>query len=229
MIDSIKIKLFVLIILSFNFCLPAFSADNIIIQWNQAALDAVIKTKIPTTVSSRALAILHTAIFDAWATYDSKAVGTRLGSTLRRNESERTETNKEKAISFAAYNTLKDLFPSKETTFSDLMKSLGYDPTDTSTDTTTPSGIGNTVAMELLTFRHSDGSNQLGDLNRGSAYSDYTGYKPVNTSSELIDPSRWQPINSIVIDQIFLTPQWGMVIPFALISGNEFRLPAPVI
>ena len=35
---------------------------------------------------ARALAILHTCIFDAWAAYDKKIVGTRLGGSLRRPE-----------------------------------------------------------------------------------------------------------------------------------------------
>jgi hypothetical protein len=60
---------------------------------------------------ARALAIVHTCIFDAWAAYDQKAVGTQLGGSLRRPKSEQTATNKNKAISFAAYRAAVDLFP----------------------------------------------------------------------------------------------------------------------
>ena len=52
---------------------------------------------------SRALAIMHTCMYDAWAAYDSTAKGTRLGASLRRPANERTLANKQKAISFAAY------------------------------------------------------------------------------------------------------------------------------
>ena len=221
-------QLLLTIILLTNLCIPpVYAADNLILQWNQTTLDCIKNTMTAPPIASRALAIIHTAIFDAWAAYDEKALGTRLGSTLRRPESERTDANKEKAISFAAYNTLKDLFPTEEEMITEITKNLGYDPTDTSTNTSTPSGIGNVVAMELLTFRHNDGSNQLGDQNKGSSYSDYTGYIPVNTSSELNDPSKWQPLNSSGTDQKFLVPQWGMVTAFALTSGNEFSPPSP--
>jgi hypothetical protein len=47
----------------------------------------------------RALAI----VYDAWATYDAKAVGTQLAATLRGPASERTLDNKQKAISYGAY------------------------------------------------------------------------------------------------------------------------------
>jgi hypothetical protein len=55
----------------------------------------------------------------------------------------------------------------------------GFDPLDSSTDPSTPAGIGNLTAAAVLSFRHHDGANQLGDLASG-AYSDYTGYQPVN-------------------------------------------------
>jgi hypothetical protein len=52
-------------------------------------------------------------MFDARAAYDARALGTRYGGTLRRPAPERTLENKNKAISFAAYATLVDLFPSR--------------------------------------------------------------------------------------------------------------------
>jgi hypothetical protein len=68
------------------------------------------------------------------------------------------------------------------------MTSLGYDPNDNSTDITTPTGIGNVACGAVLNFRHHDGSNQLADLHPG-AYSDYTGYVPVNSPTTVpVDP-----------------------------------------
>jgi hypothetical protein len=43
--------------------------------------------------------MVHTCIYDAWAAYDERAVGTQLGGALRRPASERTLANKEQAIS----------------------------------------------------------------------------------------------------------------------------------
>ena len=200
----------------------AIAIDNVVLQWNEATLDAIRNTKSAPPIAARAFAITHTAMFDAWAAYDPVAKGTRLGSSLRRPEVERTAANKEEAMSFAAYRVLVDLFPTQTTVFDALMSSLGYDPSDTSVDTSSPSGIGNVCAQALLNYRHADGSNQLGDLHPG-AYSDYTGYVPVNTVDTLNDPNKWQPLLVNGVPQTWLLPQWGLVEPFALTSGSQFR------
>jgi hypothetical protein len=194
----------------------AQSQNNVVIQWDQALLTAIANTQTPPPQGSRAMGIVHTAIFDAWAAYDLKAVGTRLGGKLRRPANEQTTANKQIAISYAAYRALVDLYPSKQADFDALMAQLGLDPTDTSTDTTTPIGIGNTVASEIITFRHTDGSNQLGDLNPG-AYSDYTSYQSVNDTDNLNNPSRWQPLRAADgTVPAYITPQWGLVTTFAI-------------
>src|SRR6266481_10070074 len=161
------------------------ASDNVVVRWNSAALQGVRDSKIGPPMVARALAIIHTCIFDAWAAYDQRAVGTQLGASLRRPRAERTAANRAKAISFGAYRAAIDVFPGDKTTvFDPLMASLGYDPTDTSADTTTPSGIGNVACNAVLTFRHGDGSNQLGDLtSSGVPYADYTGYVAVNPAS----------------------------------------------
>ena len=201
---------------------PAVAIDNVVLQWNEATLDAIRNTKSAPPIAARAFAITHTAMFDAWAAYDPVAKGTRLGSSLRRPEVERTAANKEKATSFAAYRVLVDLFSTQTAVFGALMSSLGYDPSDISADTSSPSGIGNICAQALLNYRHTDGSNQLGDLHPG-AYSDYTGYVPVNTADTLNDPNKWQPLLVNGVPQTWLLPQWGLVKPFALTSGSQFR------
>lgn len=176
---------------------------------------------------ARALAILHTCIYDAWAAYDPLALGTRLDEFLRRPDAEHTLENKSKAISYAAYHALVDLYPSEITLFKNLMTSLGYDPNDTSTDTTTPGGIGNLAAQAVITFRYGDGANQLGDLHPG-AYSDYTGYVPVNDPDHINDPNLWQPLRVSngqggFVTQTYIAPHWGLVTPFALTSGSQLQ------
>jgi len=208
------------------------SADTLVTDWDAVTLQAIRDTHPGPPIVARALAITHTAIFDAWAAYDAKAVGTRLGATLRRPASERTEANKKTAISFAAYRALVDLFPSEKAKFDVKMSALGYDPTNTSTDTATAVGIGNVAAAALLEYRHHDGSNQLGDLSAShTPYSDYTGYAPVNTPDAIIDPVRWQPLrvpdgHGGAVVQTFIAPHWGKVTPFALTSADQFR-PGP--
>jgi hypothetical protein len=204
------------------------------------------------TVTARAIGVLHTATYDAWAAYDATAVGTRLGGSLRRPESERTGDqgleNKKKAISYAAYRVLLDLFPEsrfpgRPAAFAAKMTQLTYDPNDASEDTATPQGIGNRVARAVLEYRHGDGANQLGDEPGGTPgvpYSDYTGFHPVNTWNTVNDPIRWQPLcvpnpspppGAELCDggavQKALTPQWENITPFPLTSPYPYDPPGP--
>ena len=201
----------------------ATAHDNVVLRWNQAAIDSILATRTTPAVAARAFAILHTCVFDAWAAYDKAAPGTRLGSGLRLPPSGQAPGDQEAAISFAAYRALVDLFPSQKVTLLDpLMSSLGLDSGDTSTDLKYPSGIGNVACQAVLTFRHRDGSNQLGDMHPG-AYSDYTGYTPMNRPGLLSDPNRWQPLVVNGAPQTWQLPQWSLVVPFALTSGSQFR------
>ncbi len=207
--------------------LPGISfAETVVSKWNSAALQAVRITRPGPPIVARALAVANTCMYDAWAAYDDRAVGTRLGGALRRPAAERTAANKDQAVSIAAYRALVDLFPSEAPAFNALLSSLGYSATDT-TNTATPAGIGNVACKALLDFRHADGSNQLGNLNGGARYSDYTGYAPVNTPDVVNDPNRWQPLRIGATVQTFAAPHWSKVLPFALTKASQFRPKPP--
>jgi hypothetical protein len=173
-------------------------------QWLDIVLEAsardVERVGAMPTILSRQMAIPCTAMFDAWAAYDDKAVGTTHGAKLRRPASERTVKNKETAIAYATYRTTVDQLPHFEDYLTGEMKKMGFDPSDQSLDTTTAVGIGNTVAKALLMQRHQDGANQLGNEigSDGEPYSDYTMYRPVNTPDKITDPDRWQPFPGYV-------------------------------
>ena len=86
-------------------------SPTIVVQWNQAVLQGVRDSTLGPPMVARALAIVHTCAYDAWAAYDKHAVGTQLGGQLRRPTKEHTLANKNKAISFAAYRAAVDLLP----------------------------------------------------------------------------------------------------------------------
>ena len=67
---------------------------TVVVQWDEVALQAVRQTRLGPPMVARALAIVHTAMYDAWSAYDARAVATRAGGALRRPPSERTQTNK---------------------------------------------------------------------------------------------------------------------------------------
>ncbi len=199
------------------------TTDNIVLVWDAAVLQAIRTTKPGPTVVARSLAVVHTSIFDAWAAYDARALGTQFGGMLRRPAAERTDANKRSAISHAAYRTLVDLFPDQTAAFADVMTQLGYSSADTVTiDPATAAGIGNKTSGAVISFRHHDGANQLGDLNPGR-YSDYTGYVSVNTPDVINDPNRWQPLRIGTTVQKFVGAQWSRVVPFSLTSASQFR------
>src|SRR5437588_11287392 len=93
---------------------PSKDPQTIVGIWNCAALVEMRASKPLRNgppVVARALAIAHTCLYDAWAAYDPVALGTVLGGNLRRPAAERTDANKAKAISFAAYRCLLNLYP----------------------------------------------------------------------------------------------------------------------
>jgi hypothetical protein len=208
----------------------AADGDNLVLVWNDQTLESIRKLPPSPTVAARALAIVHTAIYDAWAAYDPLAVGTRLGAKLRQPQAERTQANKDKAVSFAAYTALVDLFPARQSIFRDFMEGpvadggLGYrvDGSDTSNAAT----VGYLAAQAVLDFRHTDGANQL------NGYADTSGYSPVNTWDQVNNPDQWQPLcvplpspgaTDCPAQQKWATPHWRNVTPFALTSAAQFR------
>jgi hypothetical protein len=205
--------------------------DNAVTFWNKVALDAIRRAFPGPPVVARALALVHTAQYEAWSQYDDKAVGTLLGDKYRQPVDQRTWWNKTDAMSYAAYRVLSDLFPTQQDYFDLVMQNEGFDPAITTTKPDSPAGVGNLAAAAVLTYRHNDGANQLGDRHPG-AYSDYTGYQPTNSFTKVVDLNRWQPLATpngsfqggcldigVYTVQSYVGPHWGQVIPFALDDG----------
>ena len=140
---------------------PPSANDNVVLQWDEELLQAIRALPPGPTVVARAIHVVHTAIFDAWTAYNPKATATRLGRTLKRPTREHTLANKSKAISFAAYKALVDLFPSRQADFAEQMAALGY--ATNGTDTSTPATVG--TASAQVPSRPGPG-NRFQQLNR---------------------------------------------------------------
>jgi hypothetical protein len=160
---------------------------TVVSDWNAAALAEVRLSRSLRNgppIVARALAIAHTCMYDAWAAYDDIAVGTTDTDPQRgrrRPLDERTDENKAKAISFAAYRCLRNLYPDgslppplaqPSVRLNDMLGSLGYNLDETcsaddecrAADPATPAGMGNIAAQAVIDARRHDGSNQYGDL-----------------------------------------------------------------
>lgn len=199
----------------------------------QVAGDEVQLVGARPTIISRQMALPLTCMYDAWAAYDDKAVGTLYGGKLRRPQAERTQQNKEKAIAYATYRALLNIYPKSKDFLDEQMQAMKYDPADTSTDASTPQGVGNKIAAAMIEYRHHDGANQYGDEPgcNGKPYSDYTFYEPRNPIDKIIDPDRWQQIpfsdgKGGTVYPNFLTPHWYRVKPLILERSDQFR-PGP--
>ncbi len=201
-------------------------------HWNLLACNAIYLSKMGPTVASRALAMTHTAMYDAWTNFNDGGceVSTTTGKKLKRPDAECTRENREKAYSHAAYNVLMELFwlglpPENKNMFRDYMCELNYNPDDRSLDPTTAVGIGNLSAKLVIECRLGDESNQRATLHAG-AYSDWTGFVPANPPppQAMLHIDKWQPqLQPDGKPQTCLTPHWGCVKPFALDWGGEFR------
>ena len=201
------------------------SNQDTVLLWTDATLQAISQSKTGPTASSRAIGMTVTSIYDAWAAYDPTAISTQLEDTFQVPDEAITLANKQTAISYAAYHTLSDLFPTQQTIFDGLMATLGYDAGNTTLNTAenAAAAIGNQAATQLLAYRNNDGANQA------SGYSDSSSYTPVNTWDTINNLERWQPISldDGTTVQTFLTPHWNQVTPFALESADQFLPPPP--
>ena len=202
-------------------------------QWNCLTLEAIKATSTPPPRAARALAMVHTAMYDAWTAYRDCELSTTTGSLLRRPLPEQEKNNRKKAYCYATYRVLNNIFwldlpAEKKDIFLDLMCELGYDVDDVTLDIATPQGIGNLSAKLIIESRAGDESNLHGTLATGH-FADFTGYKPLNTPDVVKNKYHWQPLRTKTgATQAFLLPHWGLVRPFALAYADQFQPKPPV-
>jgi len=228
---------------------------NLIIAWNNITLDAIRAIgKLPFSSPdrerggppqvARSIGIIYTTIYDAWAAYDDIAKTTH-SPTPRRPVAQRTDSNRRKAISQAAYRAITDQFPPSifsepfkteyESKLNEKLIAEGIAIGDTNTNANNPVGVANLAANAVFAFRHSDNANQAG------LYADTTGYVPINppmvvalpaAPDAIAFPGRWQALTYLNADYEaktprFIAPHWGLVKPFALTNGSQFRPSTP--
>ncbi|WP_139559104.1 vanadium-dependent haloperoxidase [Methylotetracoccus oryzae] len=174
--------------------------------------------------------------FDAIAPYHPTARGIYSNLPRRPPNESQSNSNKNIAMLYASRRILMSLLPDRASDWDNLLTSVGLDPNNGSQNLASPVGIGNVAGNAVVAFREHDGMNQLGDeggrtFNR-FPYMDSTGFKPVNTAYEILDPTRWQPLvvtqgNGIFRVQQYVTPQLARTRPYA-IDPRNFSSPEPI-
>ena len=170
-------------------------AADLVLQWNEVMLDAIRATNMNPPRASRAMAIVHTAIYDAVnaieRTHEVYAVDV-FASPL---------ASVDAAVSAAAHATLSSLFPTQAGAFdSKLDESLAGIPDGLAEDLGV--ALGQDVATQLLTLRAGDGWDAVVPYTPGT------------------DPGDWQPTPPAGAPA--LLPNWPDVTPFAMSSGSQF-------
>ena len=194
------------------------------VHWDKVAQNAVAAEKSGPTIGSRTAAMVHTAIYDAWAAGDDTADGVYYDDDV-----DWTDEQIAVAMSHAAHAVLTWLFPHRVEQFNEKLAELGLEVHDPSPE----AAMGRAAASALIGARANDGSNQW----NGYAMPETEGdpiYSVVNGGPGVMtDIERWTPENvpidpeDAMPEQTFLTPQWGDVTPFGMESGDAHRPPPP--
>jgi hypothetical protein len=184
------------------------SADAVL-DWNAVALAAVAAdhsgpgdaSQGGPTRTSRALAIVHAAMFDAANCIDRSFTPYLVKRHAPKNSSI------DAAVAQAAHDTLTALYPLQAATF-DAALAATLDGVPNGASERHGIHIGTAVAKKILRERRDDGS----------------AIDPPYVDGTLPGEHRQDPLHPT---QGFLSPGWGNVTPFTMTSAAQFRAPAP--
>jgi hypothetical protein len=189
-------------------------------HWNEIAINAsgldhtpvapgenrVFGEQLGPGRSSRAMAIVHIAIFDS---INAIVGGYRSFTGIHRVHE---NTSIDSAIAQAAHDTLVAVFPSQAASFDqELAEDLSEIPSGQ--DKANGIALGSRAAAAILALKRNDGSQHSEPVLGVDWF----------TSNR---PGRWRQ-DPISLIPIALGAHWGDVDPFVLRSGKQFRVPAP--
>ena len=206
----------------------AAASNSIARVWNERALAAIRQDTPHPPAQARNYFSFSVAMYDAWAAYDSNAVGYIYRG---KHTAPNIAVARSNAISFAVFRLMTERHAYSRTASNtlvvdtNLMLALGYNPNDQSRDTSTPTGVGNSVFDAVSLWFSNDGSRQTNGIphpftNSPVAYPDYPvgdARRYVFTNPALatdrpgiddgfgngiVDVNRWQRLNVVnAVDQ----------------------------
>jgi len=188
------------------------SGTDPVLYWNNIALLANAEDATGTYgtgdavgpgSSSRALAIVQTAVYEAVNSIDRAHQPYIAFIPVQQNET----VSMDAAVAAAAYKTLVEMFPRQKSMFDITYQGALFKVPD-GAEETAGIRVGEAAAKQILDARKNDG-----------ATIDVT-YTPGNEPGK----HRVDPLNP---NQPFMGANWGNVKPFSLLSGTQFRSPPP--
>ena len=192
-----------------------------IVHWNHVAIDTsgidhrpvtpgdtrVFGEQYGPTRASRAMAIVHVAVFEA-----VNAISGRYESYTGLPPAP-PDTSLKAAIAQAAHDTLVALFPSQAASFAAQLEEDLAHVEDGATQKAAGIDLGRRAAQSILEIRANDGSDhpepRIG-----------VDYFPEDR------PGVWKQ-DPISLNPLALGARWGEVAPFVLATASQFRLPPP--
>jgi hypothetical protein len=197
-------------------------ALDVLRHWNDIAIDAsgldhtpvapgesrIFGEQLGPGRASRAMAIVHVAIFDAV----NAVVGRYQPYTSLTPVSAPTSMNA--AIAQAAHDTLTAVFPSQRSNFDELLATelRGIQDGQAKTSGVT---LGQRAAAAILARRAADGADHAEPR---------VGVDFITSG----DPGKWRQ-DPVSMTPLALGAHWGSVRPFVLWSGDQFRAPKPPV
>lgn len=181
-----------------------------ILDWNAVACEAVAIDHTGTfgpaeqggpTRASRAMAIVHAAMYDA-----ANAVDPIAEPYLFRGRGD-DDASLDAAVATAARDTLVAMYPSQQSLF-DLALDGYLQPIKAKNARKRGVAIGRAIARNILQRRENDGADDM------MMY--YSTGEPGNHAEDPLNPM-----------QGFLSPMWGEVTPFVLDRGFRYVSPLP--
>ena len=170
--------------------------DDPVLQWNQVTLEAIRLDSTTPPEAARAMAMVHSSIFDVVNAIDSTP-------GLYVSIPALPGTSTVAAVAAAGHRVLSYLFPGQQAALdAALVDSLSPLPDDAGK--TDGIALGEAISDAIIQLRAHDGSDAFVEHIRSSG------------------PGHWQPTAPMF--DVPLLPQWGDVQPFA-ISSAELLLP----
>src|SRR4026209_423666 len=132
-------------------------------NWNERILESIRMDTPHPPAQARNLFSYSVCMYDAWAAYDPNAVGFIYRG---KHTAPDVAAARREAISYAMYRMMVERLAYSRTATNqairnpDFMTALGYDPNNTSRDTSTPAGVGNSIYDAVSAWFVNDGSRQ---------------------------------------------------------------------
>lgn len=178
-------------------------AADVVLQWNAAMLDLIKRKNISNLFGNRTMAMLHIAMFDS-----INGIQSKYSPYLNGINKPPQSISPYVAAATAAYTILSRLYPSEQVVFESLYHSQLSGQQSTPDLSRFAVQYGERIALAVLELRENDGSAEAAS----APYPDGTEVGKWRRTPPFMPP---------------MLPGWGLVKPFAMTRGDQFRLMKP--